>query len=159
MPMSQAYLQIKQPPWRYIAFTVVVFFAVVVMLLATRRSTPSILRGHVPGAAHDEGPELANHISNATLGFEKILAVSLPERTDHRDGLILASAVSNIKIEFVNGVQGGAVPEKALPPGEHKGLTPSTIGSWRAHLNAVARFGSPECRTVGFANAHGVFVG
>ena len=65
--------------------------------------------------------------------------MSLPERTDHRDGLILATAVSNIEFEFVDGVQGDTIPEKALPPGEHKSLNPNTIGSWRAHLNAIAR--------------------
>jgi len=71
--------------------------------------------------------------------FQKIFAVSLPERTDHRDGLVLASAVSNIHFEFVDGVHGDAVLDKALPLGEHSNLGASTIGSWRAHLNAIAR--------------------
>ena len=67
------------------------------------------------------------------------MAVSLPERTDHRDGLILASAVSNIDIQFVDGVRGDTVPKKVLPPGDHDGLSPSTVGSWRAHMNAIAK--------------------
>ena len=64
--------------------------------------------------------------------------MSLPERTDHRDGLILASAVSNIDIEFVDGVHGDKVLEKTLPPQTNNDLANSTIGSWRAHLNAIA---------------------
>ena len=79
-------------------------------------------------------------ITLTSTKFEKVLAISLPERTDRRDGLILASALSGIDVAFVDGVHGGSVLEKALPPGDHKNLNPSSIGSWRAHLNAVARF-------------------
>ena len=70
--------------------------------------------------------------------FEKILAVSLPERTDRRDGLIIASAVSNIEFDFVDGIRGDAVANKTLPPGDRSYVSNSGIGSWRAHLNAVA---------------------
>lgn len=84
--------------------------------------------------------------------------MSLPERTDHRDALILATAVSNIEVEFVDGVQGNTVPEKALPPGEHEGLNLNTIGSWRAHLNAIARSDSLE-QTIYIADVPWVLVG
>lgn len=73
-----------------------------------------------------------------SLEFEKVLAVSLPERTDRRDGLILASAVSNFDVDFIDGVHGDKVLEKTLPPGKHNNLASSSWGSWRAHLNAVA---------------------
>ena len=71
--------------------------------------------------------------------FERILAVSLPERTDHRDGLVLASAVSNLDVEFVDGVRGEDVSRKALPAHFDDSLPPSVIGAWRAHINAIAR--------------------
>ncbi|MCJ1398765.1 hypothetical protein MMC11_001966, partial [Xylographa trunciseda] len=78
-----------------------------------------------------------NHVLTP-VKFEKILVVSLPERTDRRDGLIIASAVSNIEFDFVDGVHGNTVLDKTLPPGDHDHLANSSIGSWRAHLNAVA---------------------
>lgn len=64
--------------------------------------------------------------------------MSLPERIDHRDRLILQCAISEIKVEFVDGVHGDTVAEKALPadPGQ---LAKTEIGSWRAHLNAIKR--------------------
>jgi hypothetical protein len=78
------------------------------------------------------GPSELTH-----LQFEKIFVVNLPERTDHRDGLILASAVSGIDVEFVDGVHGADVPDKALPSFHSPELSPGTIGSWRAHMNAI----------------------
>jgi len=78
-------------------------------------------------------------VQNATLGFEKILAINLPERTDYRDGLTLAGAVSNIKIDIIDGVHGDEVLEKVLPPIHRESPEPSLKGSWRAHLNAIQR--------------------
>ncbi|RMZ90646.1 hypothetical protein DV736_g2133, partial [Chaetothyriales sp. CBS 134916] len=77
-------------------------------------------------------------ILNSTLGFEKILAINLPERTDHRDGLVLASAVSNIHIDFVDGVRGDNITKKVLPAALNTEFPPATIGSWRAHINAIS---------------------
>lgn len=41
----------------------------------------------------------------------------MPERTDRRDAVSLAAAVSNINVEFVMGVRGESIPEHAFPPG------------------------------------------
>ncbi|RMZ79024.1 hypothetical protein DV737_g3558, partial [Chaetothyriales sp. CBS 132003] len=71
--------------------------------------------------------------------FEKIFAINLPERTDHRDGLILATAVSNIEVEFVDGVHGEKIPTKALPPNFNENLNTGSLGAWRAHINAIRR--------------------
>ncbi|OCT54584.1 glycosyltransferase family 25 protein [Cladophialophora carrionii] len=78
-------------------------------------------------------------IQNATLGFERILAINLPERTDHRDGLILAAAVSNLHIERVDGVHGDTILDKVLPPDHPEHIDPARLGSWRAHMNAISR--------------------
>ena len=54
--------------------------------------------------------------------------------------MILASAVSNIDVAFIDGVHGDTVLEKTLPPERNKNLKASSVGSWRAHLNAIAEF-------------------
>jgi len=78
-------------------------------------------------------------IQNSTLGFGKVFAINLPERTDHHDGLVLASSVSKLRIDFVAGVHGDAVLDKVLPAKHAEGLTPATKGSWRAHINAISQ--------------------
>ena len=71
------------------------------------------------------------------MQFEKILAINLPERTDYRDGLTLAGAVSDIKVEFIDGIHGDDVLEKVLPPTHRENPEPALKGSWRAHVNAI----------------------
>ncbi|KAI4259404.1 MAG: hypothetical protein L6R42_004589 [Xanthoria sp. 1 TBL-2021] len=56
---------------------------------------------------------LESPISNATLGFEKILVVNLPERTDRRDTLTLTAAIGNILLDFLPAVRGESVSPKA----------------------------------------------
>jgi len=51
------------------------------------------------------------------LGFEKIFAIGLPERSDKRDALALTSSLTGFKIDWVDGVKGESVPDKALPFG------------------------------------------
>ncbi|KAI8945249.1 hypothetical protein F4801DRAFT_568979 [Xylaria longipes] len=77
-------------------------------------------------------------IYNNTLGFEKIFVVSLPSRTDRRDGMSLAAALSNIEFEFIDGVDGSTIPDNALPqtPAHDRPSDP-TVGAWRGHLNAI----------------------
>ena len=72
--------------------------------------------------------------------FEKVLAIGLPDRTDRRDGLMLAFDASDVHFDFVDGVRGEDLANKSLPPGhDTPGLKFSDIGSWRAHVNALAR--------------------
>ena len=77
-------------------------------------------------------------VADDAAQFEKIFAINLPERTDHRDGLILASAVSGISVEFIDGVHGETIAAKALPAGYDESLNIKRIGSWRAHINAIS---------------------
>jgi len=52
--------------------------------------------------------------------------------------MILAAAVSNIDIEFIDGIVGENVPDKALPPGGgRKNMPEPDIGSWRGHMNVL----------------------
>lgn len=109
----------------------------------------------VEESSWNSGHDLLDDVFNATLGvrnlgllqkysstdkaqFEKIFGLNLPERTDHRDALILASALSDMNVDFIDGVH--EVSEKALPPGSHDGLSSSQFGAWRAHMNAISTY-------------------
>jgi hypothetical protein len=73
--------------------------------------------------------------------FEGILVLNLPFRTDRRDAMSLSAATSNIKLEFVEGVTGGSINEKAYPPPEENRKHSAGIrGSWRTHMNALQRY-------------------
>lgn len=64
--------------------------------------------------------------------------MGLPERSDKRDALTLISTLTGFNIEWVDGVKGEAVSDKALPYGADRvKLWESNLGSWRGHMNAV----------------------
>ncbi|CAN8096967.1 unnamed protein product [Discula destructiva] len=70
--------------------------------------------------------------------FGDIFVVSLPSRTDHRDGMTLQAALSGLHINFIDGVLGKDVPDKAIPTSPHHGrMGDPSIGSWRGHMNAI----------------------
>ena len=46
---------------------------------------------------------------------QKILVIGLPSRTDHRDFISLAAALTNLRLEYVDGVS--SVDNRTLPPG------------------------------------------
>ena len=71
------------------------------------------------------------------MQFEKIFAISLPERTDKQDGMKVAASLSNISVEFLPGINGADVSPKARPLGFDR--KSSVIGSWRAHMNVAAK--------------------
>ncbi|KAF2706799.1 glycosyltransferase family 25 protein [Pleomassaria siparia CBS 279.74] len=84
--------------------------------------------------------ESLTDIVNSTLGFEKILVLNLPFRTDRRDAMTLAAATSNMKLEFVDGVTGDSIRNSAYPPPEENiKLSAGIRGSWRTHMNALQR--------------------
>lgn len=70
------------------------------------------------------------------LKFQKILVIGLPSRTDHRDSMSLAAALTDIRVEYVDGVS--SVDNGTLPPGgiERK-LSQRSVFSWRAHMNVL----------------------
>ncbi|CAH0017999.1 unnamed protein product [Clonostachys rhizophaga] len=90
-----------------------------------------LLRNNKPG-------DVINDVFNASLGFEKIFVVGLPERTDRRDGIVLQAAFSDLEFEFIDGISGEKVADKAIPKTtEHDRLDNGAIGCWRAHMNAL----------------------
>ncbi|PVH87904.1 glycosyltransferase family 25 protein [Cadophora sp. DSE1049] len=75
---------------------------------------------------------------NETLGFERVFAVGLSERSDKRDALGLISSLTGFKIEWIEGMRGESVVDKALPFGvDRVKLWENNLGSWRGHMNAV----------------------
>ncbi|KJZ74895.1 hypothetical protein HIM_05804 [Hirsutella minnesotensis 3608] len=115
-----------------VALGVVLAFCLVLLL---RQNPPSVV--HARRWTPVDHPIL-DDISNATLGFEKVLVVGLPTRTDRRDGIVLQASLTNIDVEFVDGVTDANIPEKAVPKaqsGEH--IRGPGLGSWRGHLNAI----------------------
>ena len=55
--------------------------------------------------------------------------------------MILMAAVSNFTFKRRDGVKGGAVSTKVLPPQTRpKQLSIGDIGSWRGHLNILAEW-------------------
>lgn len=86
-------------------------------------------------------PEDINRVTNGTLGFGKVFVVGLPERTDKRDAIALTSSLTGFDVEWVDGVRGEEIPDKAVPFGVDRGVLMETnLGSWRGHMNAIRRY-------------------
>ncbi|ROW02558.1 hypothetical protein VPNG_07846 [Cytospora leucostoma] len=81
-----------------------------------------------------------NRVTNDTLGFSKIFVVGLPERSDKRDALTLTAALTGFHVEFIDGVRGESIPDKAVPFGvDRHALMETNLGSWRGHMNAIRK--------------------
>jgi hypothetical protein len=131
--------------------TVVIFLLILIWF---RNAAPQRIRHSLHGEASIDN---LDPIRNNTLGvssrnskrlewrpaltreqFEKVFVINLPARTDHHDTIVLTAALSNISIEWVEGVTGDQVPDKVLPPGDSKkNLRAGDIGAWRGHINAL----------------------
>lgn len=67
--------------------------------------------------------------------------MGLPERSDKRDALTLISSLTGFEIDWVDGVKGESVTDKAMPYGADRvKLWESNLGSWRGHMNAVRKY-------------------
>jgi hypothetical protein len=77
-------------------------------------------------------------VTNKTLGFERIFAIGLRERTDKRDALALMAALTGFDITWIDGVKPEDIPEKAIPFGiEISAVHDNFLGSWRGHMDAI----------------------
>ncbi|TAQ89233.1 hypothetical protein B7494_g2461 [Chlorociboria aeruginascens] len=137
-------LQVKRPSNTIIG-AIVITIALVFLIFGQR------LEGiHTGGFIGSQGKEknhgqedavkrdLVEDVYNSTFGFDKIYVVSLASRTDRRDSMVLSAALSNINVDFIDGVKGEDMNEKAMPPGDKwKEMSKSQLGSWRAHINAL----------------------
>ncbi|KAF2113971.1 hypothetical protein BDV96DRAFT_495107 [Lophiotrema nucula] len=86
-------------------------------------------------------------VQNRTLGFQKIFAVSMPHRTDKRDYQALFAFVSDLDIEFIDGVNGSEVHPKALPYTWNSEQGAGTVGCWRAHLDIYRKMIQEKIQT------------
>lgn len=72
--------------------------------------------------------------------FQEVLVINVPERTDRRDAMTLAAALSRIKIAWIDGVAGHDVLDKVVPGDSFdKKISTGNKGSWRAHMDALQR--------------------
>lgn len=97
-------------------------------------------QGSSSSSSNEQAREAAHvaAIHNATLGFETVFVVNLPERADKRDALSLVSALTDIKLTWTNALRGTSVPDKALPLGvDRQGWRDGGIGSWRSQMNVI----------------------
>lgn len=86
-------------------------------------------------------PADVNRVTNDTLGFSNVFVVGLAERSDKRDAIALASSLTGFRVEWVEGVRGDSIPDKAVPFGvDRKKLWETNLGSWRGHMNAIRRY-------------------
>jgi hypothetical protein len=72
--------------------------------------------------------------------FEKVFVVGLPSCADRHDGTILAAALSNLDIEYVDAVHVKDVPGKATSNGsqpDYNRMPNENVGMQHAHLNAI----------------------
>ncbi|KAK4170981.1 family 25 putative glycosyltransferase [Triangularia setosa] len=117
---------------RYLVF-VVVFFVLVFLFFRSQslHTDGALAHLRVSGQASPEVP-------NATLGFQEIFVVNLPERTDRRDAMTLAVALTKLDVNWIDGIDGKNVPDRILPGDSwDKKISKGNKGSWRAHMNAL----------------------
>lgn len=89
---------------------------------------------------HGSSTPSTNRVTNSTLGFSKIFVIGLPERSDKRDALTLTAALTGFKLDWIPGVRGESIPDKAVPLGvDREKLMETNLGSWRGHMDAVRR--------------------
>lgn len=84
------------------------------------------------------------HINLVGLQFEHIFVVGLPARSDRRDGMALGASLTGVKVEFIDGIAGSDIAEKAITlPKEGKAIEGGSLGAWRAHINAIQESATP----------------
>jgi hypothetical protein len=98
-------------------------------------STPRAIENSTLGVRYCASQSLES--STKRMQFETVFAINVPWRTDRRDSLTLAAASTQIKIEWVDGVNVFSLDERAYPQGNHRTMPKGNLGSWRAHMNAI----------------------
>ncbi|KAK4191009.1 family 25 putative glycosyltransferase [Podospora australis] len=117
---------------------VAVFALLLIFLIVWFKPIPL----HTKSALHylrASGPASPD-ILNATLGFQQVFVINIPERTDRRDAMTLAAALSRIDVQWIDGVDGHSVSDKVVPGDSwDKSISKGNKGSWRAHMNVLQR--------------------
>ncbi|KXX80346.1 Procollagen galactosyltransferase 1-B [Madurella mycetomatis] len=121
-------------PLRPRSVAVLIAFIITLFLWFKYSRSSSVSSWHYLVTSSKASPE----ILNATLGFQSIFTINLPSRTDRRDAVTLAAALSGLDITWIDGVASADVPDKVLPGGSTT-MKGGNRGSWRAHMNALQR--------------------
>ncbi|KAF2838870.1 glycosyltransferase family 25 protein [Patellaria atrata CBS 101060] len=99
-----------------------------------RASPPSNLGSYPKITLTEPADDNIRDIQNSTLGFQKIFILSMPNRSDKRDALTLSAYLTGLDVEFIDGVNGSLVSEKAYPQPWKQDEPAGTIGCWRGHM-------------------------
>ena len=111
-----------------------------------------------------DGDRIDSGVTNRTLGFEKVLLINLPHRSDKLDAFALAAGLTGFQFDVLPAVKGEEVSEQSLPapfplellPGDMKNAKGEImsdearhereertrmgrIGCRRSHLNAARK--------------------
>lgn len=115
-------------------------FASSYMSTTSHNGPQTLPQGRLYGGEYQgrSSPAEINRVTNDTLGFSKILVVGLPERSDKRDALALSAALTGFHVDWVEGVRGDTIADKAIPFGAST-MMKENLGSWRGHMNAVRK--------------------
>jgi GR25 family glycosyltransferase involved in LPS biosynthesis len=76
-----------------------------------------------------------NDVHNDSLGFQEVWVLSMKERTDKHDAFAVQAALTGLKYNIAEGVDGTTIPSKALP--YTMAIDKASLGCWRAHLNIL----------------------
>ncbi|KAI3319046.1 glycosyltransferase family 25 protein [Xylariaceae sp. AK1471] len=80
-------------------------------------------------------PRDINRVTNSTLGFDRVLVISLPERSDRHNALTLASALTGFHVEWIDAVRGDAGKTRAV----REKLRNTNVESWNGHMSAIRK--------------------
>ena len=81
-------------------------------------------------------PKTVAQVQNASLGFERVMLINLPKRSDKLDASTLAASFTGFNFTVVEGVKNEDVAAVSLP-WVFDEKAPNVHGCWRAHLNAI----------------------
>lgn len=90
---------------------------------------------HLPSFSHHNVSVPTSRYVNSTLGTAGIIALNSPSRPDRRDYLALMSAMTDIKLTWMNAWTTKPI-EKALPMEHNPGLKDVEYACWRSHADA-----------------------
>jgi len=128
------------PQAQIVTFAGVLLFTILLVFQQSGNDVEDIRDFLISRASQAQKSFMRDSIRNSTLGFEKIFVIGLKERSDKRDALALMASVTGVKLEWIEGVKGADVPDKALPLGwDREKMSDSNLGSWRGHMEAIKR--------------------
>lgn len=146
--LAPVHRRVHLTTWPLVAFCLIIIL-VLLSPIGRRALLPSSPEEH----SQISSSTLLEDVSNATLGvsgfnkvlarriligsqFQKIFVIGLASRTDRRDSMSLAAALTGLQIEYVNGVT--SIDKSVLPPGDVGTITDvGTFYAWRAHMNVM----------------------